>query len=369
MLLHPNAAYPHRNQANTMRNHLHARILCWVNLLVIAIGITPATAFSNASVRLAADNIDRQRVSSVSEDSSVYHYVQVCNMISSDGNPEIFRNFRRIRSYVMIVEPTDFWIAEAYIQYIAKHFSWIVTNKTVLSKVLQIDSYGKPYMHDFVIESNFLIKASALALRFGAFVGKITKKFLSVEDGTREISSVLEIGGGFGGFAAIATDIFEFDSYTIVDIPEALNVQEKFLSHFPNSSSKINYLDGKKVHEAVMDSHRKVVPTTYDLCISTYAFSELVLEYRETYFELFVKNCKFGFFIDNGECFDHLKIANLKLGAAGIAKRLESTGLIETEVVDEVPSSSNGLNCKNYELYYWPKRIGKKSSNTVKNKF
>ena len=52
-----------------------------------------------------------------------------------------------------------------------------------------------------------------MALRFGAFIGKFPKDIpvdnFSTVDGAQKISSVLEIGGGFGGLAVIAADDLE----------------------------------------------------------------------------------------------------------------------------------------------------------------
>ena len=71
-------------------------------------------------------------------------------------------------------------------------------------------------------------------MRFGAFIGKISNMIFNNHKYNDDIQTVLEIGGGMGAFAVIATDIFQFDSYTIVDISEAINVQKKFISHFPS---------------------------------------------------------------------------------------------------------------------------------------
>eukprot|EP00944_MAST-04C_sp_MAST-4C-sp1_P001753 g1753.t1 len=281
--------------------------------------------------------------------------------------------FGKILSALLLVwsEPTALWLAEAYMQYIAQNYSWIIANETIFNKVIQIDAYGKPYMHNIIINNQIRIKVSALALRFGAFIGKISKKIFSRQfstvDGAQKISSVLEIGGGFGGLAVIAADVFELESYTIVDIPEALNVQKKFISHFPKVSSKIGYINGKKVHEEATDPNQEIAPSNYDLCISTYAFSELILEYRETYFETFVKKCKYGFFVDNGRCFGHLQAAHIHFGVAAMAERLGENGLIETEILDEVPSSTKGLNCNNYEFYFWPKKKEKPGDSRIAN--
>ena len=114
-------------------------------------------------------------VSSVSDDPSTYNYVNACNLISSpNSNPNIYDNFRRIQSYIEIVEPTDLWTAEAYLRYIVQNCSFIVNNKTIFNKVIQIDTYGNPYLHGFAIDDQSPVHVSALAMRFGAFIGKIS---------------------------------------------------------------------------------------------------------------------------------------------------------------------------------------------------
>lgn len=254
---------------------------------------------------------DERVVSSVSDDPNRFNYIEACRLIASQkvDEQEYFDNFRRIPAYLEIVEPTDAWIAKAYMEYIVQNCSWVQTNATIFDKVTQIDAFGNPHMHTFVIGDGKPFQATALAMRFGAFVGKISNKILNRAhySGNEKISTVLEIGGGFGALALVATDILNFDSYTIVDIPEALNVQKKFMSQFPSIASKIKYIDGKKlVSEILHDRNNdnlkteevdKNVDVNFDLCISTFAFSELTLQFREIYFEKFVKFCKAGFFI------------------------------------------------------------------------
>ena len=40
-----------------------------------------------------------------------------------------------------------------------------------------------------------------------------------------------------------------------------------------------------------------------------------------------------------------------------MAERVSKTGLVETEILNEVPDAHKGLNCKTYELYFWPKNL------------
>ena len=46
-----------------------------------------------------------------------------------------------------------------------------------------------------------------------------------------------------------------------------------------------------------------------------------------------------------------------KLSVHEMAERVSKTGLVETEILNEVPDTHKGLNCKTYELYFWPKNL------------
>lgn len=309
--------------------------------------VTLAAATSDAESNLGS------MVSSVSDDRQKFSYVQACTLISTQ--PAYFKQFRRIPGYIEVVEPTDAWVAEAYLTYLVRNQSWMVQNESAFRQMTQMDLYGDPYLHQFVIDGGPPFQASALALRFAAFIGKVSQHVFT-HRGDEAISTVLEIGGGFGGFAVAATRIFGFRSYTIVDLAEALAVQGKFVARFPSVASKINYIDGKSLTREPENEQ------TYDLCVSTYAFSELALPFRQLYFDRYISKCKFGFFTDNGNCFDQYRTAQLHFGAPALAERLNRMGRVETQVVDEVPSTTGGLSCRTFELYFWPKSSSKRNT-------
>ena len=74
--------------------------------------------------------------------------------------------------------------------------------------------------------------------------------------------SIIEIGGGYGGQCKILADLFNFKSYTIVDLSEPLALTKKFLSQC-------------NVKNVTLVSPDEYIPGQhYDLVISNYAFSE-----------------------------------------------------------------------------------------------
>ena len=225
-------------------------------------------------------------VSSVSDDPTRYNYVETCKAIHD--HEHLFESFRRIPGYIEIVEPTDLSIAEKTIRYMLKNHSWVIKNPGVFQKMAQIDRVGNPYLHKISVDAAEPFSISTVALRYGMYAGKVSSYLMDVAKAkNREIESVVEIGGGFGGFGIVATDFFEFTSYTIVDIPEAVKVQKKFVSEFPLLSPVFKFVDGKSIEDPPSGEQ-------YDLCVSTNAFSELTLEFRELYFRPVQAGCRGG---------------------------------------------------------------------------
>ena len=138
-----------------------------------------------------------------------------------------------------------------------------------------------------------------------------------------------------------------------MDIPEAVKVQKKFVSEFPLLSPVFKFVDGKSIEDPPSGEQ-------YDLCVSTNAFSELTLEFRELYFRHYISKCKYGFFIDNGECFGYGKFAEAhsQLGTHRFVDKLRQTregSGVNIKIVEEDPNVNGRLECKNYEIYFWPK--------------
>jgi|19_taG_2_1085344.scaffolds.fasta_scaffold50558_2 putative sugar O-methyltransferase len=134
-------------------------------------------------------------------------------------------------------------------------------------------------------------------------------------------SSILEIGGGYGGQALI-TKLFKKNiSYSIIDVPEVLMLQKSYLDTIlPNHN--IDLISTEDID----------LKDNYDLILSDYCISEFDSDGVDFYIDI-AKNCKFGYFTINstGDSREYL-IRQLK----DIFKSVE--------IFDEDPRTSPHLN-------------------------
>jgi len=110
-------------------------------------------------------------------------------------------------------------------------------------------------------------------------------------DPFREVSNVVEVGGGYGGQASIFRMLWDVESYTIVDIPEALSLQMVYLNTL---GAQVHFVNAEKTDPFLGDLEVKL----YDLFISNYALDELTDEAIERYMVL-IKRSKHGYITAN----------------------------------------------------------------------
>jgi putative sugar O-methyltransferase len=88
--------------------------------------------------------------------------------------------------------------------------------------------------------------------------------------------NIVEIGGGYGGQCMVHGAMFGFNSWTIVDLPEVIKLQKRYL----HDKSNINYISCYDVTDNI----------NCDLTISNYAFSEVIREYQDKYIDAYMSN-------------------------------------------------------------------------------
>lgn len=119
-------------------------------------------------------------------------------------------------------------------------------------------------------------------IRYIKTLGDIRKIF-----GNLDNLKIIEIGAGYGGQCKIISDVFIFSSYNLVDLPEVLLLDEKFLTKL--SVKKVNYIKPDKVPEK----------DYYDLIISNFAFAECERSMQQFYIDRILSGAKRGFIIYN----------------------------------------------------------------------
>lgn len=100
---------------------------------------------------------------------------------------------------------------------------------------------------------------------------------------------IVEIGGGFGGLVSIFDKLHFPVHYTIIDIPEALALQEKYLKAI-NCKLKIKFIESSSQLIAAFPVLKDFVT------ISCYALDELDKEERQFYYDK-VLRCSNGVYL------------------------------------------------------------------------
>jgi hypothetical protein len=135
---------------------------------------------------------------------------------------------------------------------------------------------------------------------------------------------VAEVGGGYGGQAYILLAIFRLKEYAIWDIPEASQLQRRYLQDrfnyggtttaaaAPSGSGGSSGSDGVRTSNTIQGRAHPELTTNFhstlnvlidkpfDLVISNYAISELGEEAQVAYGELLLRKAKHAYMILNG---------------------------------------------------------------------
>ena len=173
-------------------------------------------------------------------------YTNICR--AACNNKSAFDTFKQHKYYTAILEHCSYELGQ-------EHYNNIIKNNPNL-----LTDYP-----DISVVSNLLD-------RFGSLDG----------------FNIIEIGGGYGGQCKIICDIFSIKRYTIIDLPEASNLQNKYLKYFglENKINTYSYLNGH--------TEKK-----YDLVISNYALSEVSKSLQIEYWKKILVNSNRGYLTCN----------------------------------------------------------------------
>lgn len=233
-------------------------------------------------------------------------YLSIVLLASS--NDKVFSKFRANRQYRKILEHVTKLLALKYID----SLSYRIDLRATFSRLGRCDRLGGPIRYRFKNLGFY----SPTTIRYVYFHTELEKFF-----GDLTGLKVIEIGGGFGGQAAVSTTINSRIEWQIFDLPEVLLLQEKYLTK-ANPAGSITFCSGLEINE-----------TYGDLLLSNYALSEISRDLQVEYINKVVLNCKKGYMAWN--TISEVQSAGLSL--------LEILALIPgSRVDDEVPLSSVG---------------------------
>lgn len=205
-------------------------------------------------------------------------YVNACVDAIDDDN---FSNFKKDERYRFILEGGSRETFDYFLDKIDES-----PNKNLfydnLESFRENDLYGNPDLYD----SDKIGKFSLTTLKY-------VYNALEIYDFTKDhqVNRIVEIGGGYGGLTIALSNIFNFEEYVLVDIPEVCKLIDKYVSNFSDLKNKIktiSYLD--------LDTHNF---EDTDLTIAINSLSECNLEQQLIYFNSIISKSKYSYIIRN----------------------------------------------------------------------
>lgn len=162
----------------------------------------------------------------------------------------------------------------------------------------------------------------------------------------RDFSRVLEIGGGYGGFArTFINGSTKLESYTIVELPLSASLAAYYLHETTTCSIILNERNLRRVSDSptikilTTDFYQKDNQDTYDLVINTRSMGEMTNQIIKSYFDFFQPK------VEVGGCFFNLN-RYLKSSSGDIVRICDFPYDERWDVVDsEVAFNQRRLHC------------------------
>ena len=211
--------------------------------------------------------------SSISDDEV---YPDFCETASKYDS--VFNTFRSNPKYQNILEHVSKEQGNQYLNLIKRDNPDILSLK---DKFITNDVIGNPPRYTF----DELGYISPTTIRYIKVLSDLIKEY-----GNLDNMDIVEIGCGYGGQAKIIMDMYNVNSYTLIDLPSVLSLMKKYLESYDSiDHSKINY---KSITE-LSDTEK------YDLAISNYAFTECTKSTQKEYYDKVLSKSDRGYITAN----------------------------------------------------------------------
>ena len=251
-------------------------------------------------------------------DSQASFYVEQVRKLL--GDEALLSNFRRKYDYREILEHVSFSLGKQYLDLIK--YSMPDSYNQLLLENLRNDSFGNPYRYKY--SEKLCISPTTLRYIYTAI--DIERNI-----GLGRNESVVEIGVGYGGQAAVLESLYEVSNYDAFDLPEVISLANIYLKKI---NSRIRF-DSRDIHRAQ--------DKAWDIVISNYAFSELNKDLQVRYLDTILSKTSRGYMIMNSGRLNVSGRSNSKLSVNEIAEFLPTMRIKE----------ENPLTGPDNYLIYW----------------
>lgn len=192
-------------------------------------------------------------------------FVEFCGTAADDD--KLYAHFKRNPIFRGILEHVTWDQGQVYYDHVREHFPELLEK---LPACQVNDKVGEPITHKYDFG-----EFSPTTLRYLKVATDLAYHFGNLGD-----LNVLEIGGGYGGQLVLCETLCGFKSWTMVDLPEVLKLQQRYLGEVvPMKKPVIKYVSCYELSDE-----------RYDLVISNFGFSECVRSYQDKYVETYMSH-------------------------------------------------------------------------------
>jgi putative sugar O-methyltransferase len=204
-------------------------------------------------------------------------YADVCHTFAHDE--VAFADFKRNVTYNRILEGNEKLVGKIAYNQIADRNKLPLFLENI-NKLKENELYGNPRKEDY-----FDLKDIAPStLRY-------FNSFLEIEEvlGDAKPKTIIEVGGGYGGLCKTLSVFYDFDSYTLVDMPEVLELCERYLRNFPDLHKKVKYISSNDIG---------LINGAYDLFIGDSSLAECTSAIQIRYAQI-ARKCEYAYVVYN----------------------------------------------------------------------
>lgn len=207
-------------------------------------------------------------------------YPAFCLKAAKDENT--FSTFRSNETYKSIVETLKSSWGQQYLDIIVKNTPEFIDSLRFFETT---DHVGGPELSSYKIGRWPWSKSYNFSPTTMRYIKVLSDLKLSFKDLTN--FNIVEIGGGYGGQCKIINDAYKINKYIIYDLPEVLELIERYLNEFNITNYELRTIQTLPKVEK------------YDLVISNYAFTELNAVLQQKYFKHILTNSNNGYLTCN----------------------------------------------------------------------
>lgn len=163
------------------------------------------------------------------------------------------------------------------------------------------DAYGNPNVVQFTVG-----KAASTTMRYLWNIIDMNANNVMLDD-----ADIVEVGGGYGGLCRMVHEFHKPKSYTIIDIPEAYKLAEKYLAKYDVYPKFVSAEDAAKFNDISVDTF-----------VSNYALTELSRDQQREYVDGIMARASCGYITYNSQSSESRRqysLEELKKVARGIS--------------------------------------------------